>query len=357
MTGLRQSRKLDHLHYTMELRDGPGNPGFADIRLIHNCLPDISWEQISLNTSLASLQLNHPIIINAITGGAADVTKVNKLLAEFAVRTGSAMAVGSQYSALESREVWESYQIVRRIYPKGIIFANLGAHATPRQAQSAIDMIGANALQIHLNTAQEIMMTEGDRDFRGYLENIAAIASAVSVPVIVKEVGCGIAREAAKQLTLAGIQGIDVGGIGGTNFISIETARSNCIVEEELLEWGIPTVISAFETVSVLPDNVDLIVSGGVRTSLDCVKSLAIGAKAVAIAAPVLRKIDTHTKEVDISWFQDFLHQIKRYMLLIGAKEIDQLATKPLIISGFTREWLSARSISISQYGQRSSMA
>lgn len=357
MTGLRQSRKLDHLHYAMELNDGPGNPGFSDIRLVHNCLPDIAWEQISLKTSLAGLHLNHPIIVNAITGGSEDVTKVNKRLSEFAARTGSALAVGSQYSALESREVWESYQIVRRSYPKGVLFANLGAHATPRQAQLAVDMIGANALQIHLNTAQEIMMAEGDRDFRGYLDNIAAITSTVSVPVIVKEVGCGIAKEAAQQLSLSGIHGIDIAGIGGTNFVAIEAARSNRVVEDEVLEWGIPTVISAFEAISILPNSIDLIVSGGVRSPLDCVKSFAIGAKAVAIAAPVLRRIALDTTAADEEWFQEFLQQIKRYMLLVGATQIDELAKKPLIISGFTRDWLLARNINLSHYGQRTSMA
>lgn len=85
-------------------------------------------------------------------------------------------------------------QIVRRIHRNGIVIANLGAHATVDDARIAVDMIGADALQIHLNAAQEIMMAEGDRDFRNYLENIAAIAANINVPVIVKEVGCGIAK-------------------------------------------------------------------------------------------------------------------------------------------------------------------
>lgn len=33
-------------------------------------------------------------------------------------------------------------------------------------------MINANAIQVHLNVAQELFMPEGDKDFRGYYENI-----------------------------------------------------------------------------------------------------------------------------------------------------------------------------------------
>ncbi len=58
-------------------------------------------------------------------------------------------------------------------------------------------MIGANALQIHLNVIQEIVMPEGDRSFSGALERIEQICSHVSVPVIVKEVGFGMSKESA----------------------------------------------------------------------------------------------------------------------------------------------------------------
>ena len=151
---------------------------------------------------------------------------MNGHIAEFACLTNTAMAVGSQYAALEDPEVQHSYQIVREKNPDGIIFANLGAHATPMQAQLAVDMIHAQAIQIHLNPAQEFMMAEGDRDFSGYLKNIAKIVESVKVPVIVKEVGCGIAKEQAALLAEVGVKAIDVGGMGGTNFLAIEAARS-----------------------------------------------------------------------------------------------------------------------------------
>ncbi len=347
---MRQSRKLDHLKYSIALNDGPNTSGFSDISLVHNCLPNLSWNDLDISTSIAGIALSHPLIINAITGGANDVTPINERIAEFASLTNTAMAIGSQYAALENPEVQHSYKIVREKNPKGIIFANLGAYVTPQQAQLAVDMIDAQAIQIHLNVAQEIMMTEGDRDFTGYLANIASIVDKVNVPVIVKEVGCGIAQEQAILLAEIGIKAIDVGGTGGTNFLAIEAARRQSVVNSETLSWGIPTVISAVEVMSVLPKHIDMMVSGGIRTSLDVVKSLALGGAATGMATPIVRMLYEKDMNSAVSWFQQFLHEIQCYMLLLGSANIRELGMTPLIISGYSKEWLMTRGIDITKY-------
>jgi len=350
---VRQSRKLDHIKYSLSLDDGPGVSGFADIGLVHNCLPNLGWDDLDISSSIAGIPINNPLIINAITGGAHDVTTVNGQIAEFACRTHTAMAVGSQYAAIEDPEVLQSYKIVREKNPHGIIFANLGAYATPRQAQLAVEMIDAQAIQIHLNVAQELMMTEGDREFSGYLANIAKIVDCARVPVIVKEVGCGIAKEQAKQLAEIGIKAIDVGGMGGTNFLAIEAARRQLEIYPEMLSWGIPTAISAVEIMSVLSAHVDMIVSGGIRTSLDVVKALALGGTGVGMATPIIRMLHEKDIEYAVSWFNNFVHEIKGYMLLSGTANIKDLAKVPVIITGYSKEWLTARGIDTTQYGMR----
>jgi len=311
------------------------------------------WEDINISSSIAGIHINNPLIINAITGGAHDVTAVNEQIAEFACHTHSAMAVGSQYAALEDPEVLQSYRVVREKNPSGIIFANLGAYATPRQAQLAVEMIDAQAIQIHLNVAQELIMTEGDRNFSGYLANIAKIVESVSVPVIVKEVGCGIAKEQAKLLAATGIKAIDVGGMGGTNFLAIEAARSKLNLYPETLSWGIPTAISAIEIMSVLPKHMDMMVSGGIRTALEVIKSLALGGSAVGMATPVIRILQEKDMEFAVSWFNNLLHEIRCYMLLSGAASIKDLSKVPVVISGYTKDWLAARGIDTTQYGIR----
>ncbi|EGO64915.1 type 2 isopentenyl-diphosphate Delta-isomerase [Acetonema longum] len=341
----RQSRKADHLKHALQLADGPSQNGFKDIFLIHNCLPELAWEDISLEISLGDLRLAHPIIMNAITGGSTDVTAINEALAMVARLTNSAMAVGSQYAAIEDPSVADSFKIVRKVYPKGCLIANLGAYANCEDAQRAVDMIEANALQIHLNVAQEIVMSEGDRNFTGYLKNIERIVSKVGVPVIVKEVGCGVAREQAVSLALAGVRIIDVGGAGGTNFLAIETSRNEAQLEPELLEWGLPTALTAMEVLSAVGDQVDVIVSGGVRTPLDIAKALALGGRAVGLAAPVLRALQAGQVEQTALWLTKLIDDVKRVMLLVGAKRVEHLSHVPLVVTGFSREWLRARGI------------
>lgn len=350
---IRQSRKLEHLKYSMLLDDGPAAAGFSDFHLVHNCLPDLAWEDIDISTTIANLSLNQPIIINAITGGADDVAHVNGELAEFARHTGAAMAVGSQYSAIEDSKAVESYKIVRRVNPDGVVFANLGAHATPEAARWAVDMIGAQAIQIHLNAGQEIIMSEGDRDFCGYLSQIEAIVKKVNVPVIVKEVGCGIAREQALMLKDIGVSVIDVGGTGGTNFLAIEAARGRQTLDNEMVAWGIPTAISAVEVVSAVTPNIDVVVSGGVRTPLDVVKALCIGGKAAGIAGPVLKVLSHKGLDGAIHWYNNFILDIKRFMLLVGAKTVKDLCSIPVVITGFSQEWLSSREINTAQFARR----
>lgn len=351
---MRQSRKQEHLEYAAKLNDGPASNCFKDFSLVHNCLPGINSTQLDISSKLAGLHLYHPIIINAITGGAASVTEVNRSLAEVAKATDTPMAVGSQYAGLENPETCCSYKVVRKVNPSGIVFANLGAHVTADQACAAVEMIDAQALQIHLNPAQEIIMAEGERDFSGYLSNVEKIASKVKVPVIVKEVGCGIAFEQARLIAQTGIKAIDIGGAGGTNFIAIEAARLKLPLAEDLIGWGLPTAISAVEVGSQLPEGVDLIVSGGVRTPLEAVKSIALGAAGIGIASPLLKIIYEQGIEAAIQWIHDFTSTMKTFMLLTGSVNLQQLRNAPIVITGYSRDWLSTRGFDINRYAARS---
>ena len=349
----RQSRKIAHLRHTLELDDGPANTGFADIALVHNCLPELKLSEVALTTKCAGFQLEHPVIINAMTGGAEMLTPVNARLAEVAIRTGSVMAVGSQYAALEFPETADSFRVVRRLNPTGIIWANIGAYAKVEEAQQVVDMIQADALQIHLNAAQEISMKEGDGDFTGWLRKIEQMVRVLPVPVIVKETGCGMAMEQVRLLSSLGVAAVDVGGAGGTNFIAIETSRTGREIPSEILSWGIPTAVSAMEAVEGLLSGVDLIVSGGVRTPLDALKCLAIGSSAVGVATPVLRLTEREGVEAAVGWLTDYLALLKKYMLMLGRRSIADLRQHPLVIAGDVARWAEQRGIPTGRYARR----
>ena len=109
--------------------------------------------------------------------------KINRSLARAALSMGIPMAVGSQAAALESEKLKATYQVVRKENPEGFLIANLSAGVTPENAFQAVEMLQADALQLHLNIPQEVMMSpEGDSCFRGYLQNIRRIAA--SLPVL-----------------------------------------------------------------------------------------------------------------------------------------------------------------------------
>ncbi|AQZ47866.1 isopentenyl-diphosphate delta-isomerase Fni [Paenibacillus larvae subsp. larvae] len=347
---MRMSRKMEHVQFALELGQS-GKQGFADLKFVHNCLPGTSVESIVLDTRIGDLTLSSPILINAMTGGALETEEINRELAIVSREKRLAMAVGSQMSAIKNKEVRSSYQVVRRMNPDGIIISNLGSEATPEQAEEAVDMLKADALQIHLNVMQELIMPEGDRSFEGALERISAIIDRVGVPVIVKEVGFGIMKESAARLNEIGVGIVDVAGSGGTNFAAIENARRD-IELDWLNDWGGMTSTALLETLTVYPKG-QVIASGGIRNSLDIVKALSLGASAVGMAGRLLHILKTRGTSSLIQYIEELEGGIKLVMTALGAKNIPALTEVPLVISGGTAEWCKARGIDFVSYARR----
>jgi len=350
---VRTSRKMEHVAEALRLGQS-GLQGLSDLKFVHQGLPESSLRRISLHSSIGGLiQLSSPILINAMTGGAHETEAINRELAVAARETGLAMAVGSQMAAIKDLTAASSYEVVRRMNPNGLVFANLGSEATVRQALDAIEMIEADALQIHLNVMQELIMPEGDRSFVGAGERIAAIAEAAPVPVIVKEVGFGIMRETAVRLKKLGIPIVDVGGAGGTNFAAIENARRDMPLDW-LNEWGASTSVALLESLAVYPPG-SVIASGGIRSPLDAVKALATGASAVGMAGSLLRIQQTEGTEALIRFVNELHDGMKLVMTALGAESIESLWDKPFVVTGETREWCRSRGIDTDAYARRGS--
>lgn len=341
----RQSRKTEHIEYFLRTAIKRPENGFADVNILHDCLAGYALSDICLETNLLDIKLKHPIIIDALTGGDDKVKEVNRALARAAKSCGCALAVGSQYAAIKNPAVRVSYEAVREENPDGVIFANIGAYASPSEAQEAVDMLCAQALEIHLNIAQELFMAEGDRAFGGYLGNIEKIAAVLTVPVIVKETGCGVSMETALRLLGAGVKIINVAGAGGSNFIAIEAARANKTLDGDLLGWGINTAVSTLEVANITNGRADIIVSGGIRTALDIVKALACGGRAVGIAGLFLRILSEQGVDALCAKINELLEECKKLLLLTGCRSVGALREKPLIITGFARQWIDARGI------------
>ena len=68
------------------------------------------------------------------------------------------------------------------------------------KALQAVELLDAQALQIHVNSPQELVMPEGNREFASWMSNIESIVKRVDVPVIIKEVGFGMSKETLQAL-------------------------------------------------------------------------------------------------------------------------------------------------------------
>lgn len=349
----RELRKIEHLQLSLDLDDGPVSTGFEDVRLVHRALPEITWQEIDISYSWSHKKLTFPLIINAITGGPRETFAINAALARAAGKTGIGMAVGSQVAALDNPSLVRSYKVVREEHPDGFLLANVSALTPWPQAEKAIAMLAADAIQLHLNVPQELMMAEGDRDFRNVKHNIATIVANSPVPVVIKEVGFGISREATTSLFGAGVRWIDVGGQGGTNFIAIESRRQPCRqVDADLCRWGMPTAVSLLENLSTgLP--VHVIASGGIRSALDMAKALCLGAQLVGVAGPFLKTLVKEGEDALVAQINSWRETFQAILLMTGARNLTELRQKPCLIFGATARWLELRGIDVSRWAKR----
>lgn len=346
---MRVNRKLEHIELSLSQKDKTCSTGFEDITLVHNSLPQLNWGEVDTSCSFLGKRLSIPLLINAMTGGHPQLEGINYSLARAAAAAGMAMAVGSQRAALENYSARASFEVVREANPSGVILANLGADCSLSEARIAIEMIRADGLQLHLNVPQELAMQEGDRDFRGILANIEYLVKSLPVPVVVKEVGFGMSRESIHRLKEVGVKNIDVGGAGGTDFMAIEENRAGRMPR---WSWGIPTAISLLEGLEESQE-VNLIASGGIEHALDCVKALCLGSHLVGIARPILRALlDGSDQKLD-GFLSDLMADIRRIMLMLGAKTIKDLITVPVVISGQTYHWLCRRGIDVDVFARR----
>lgn len=331
---MRKARKQEHVeNYLRTIYKG--NTLLEDVFLTHNSLPNLNFDEIETKTSFLGKTVNYPIIINAMTGGSDFSQAINRDLSLLAKEFYIPMAVGSQTIALcEEPECIESFKIVRdNIGDKGVVIANLNAQASLNDVIKALDMIKADAIQLHLNPAQEIVMLEGDRDFKGVLDNIEKIVNGIDKPVIVKEVGFGISKEVALKLYNIGVRNIDVSGFGGTNFIEIENIRYNNMDYSDLYSWGIPTALSIIKC-RELPEDLKIIASGGIRNSMDMIKALVLGGEMVGISGEILSYLlhggyDNAKKYLEVT-----MHKLRILMLLLGKKNIQELRTTEYKIVG-----------------------
>jgi isopentenyl-diphosphate delta-isomerase len=348
-------RKLEHVEITArQPAVGPTAPGWADIHLLHACLPEVDYDAVDLRTELVGRPLAAPVVIAGMTGGHPQAGPINATLARAAERFGLAMGVGSQRAALRRPELRATYAVAREQAPTALLLANIGLPQlidqasepalTLAQVQAAIDMLRADALVVHLNYLQEVVQPEGDRRAAGALAALRRLCAVLPVPVVAKETGAGMTRQQAERLREAGVAALDVGGAGGTSFAAVEAERAaargharGVQLGHTFAGWGIPTAVAVVEAAGA---GLPVIATGGIRTGLDAAKALALGATAVGVARPAL----VAALEGDAAlcaWLEGFLAELRAALFLTGAPDLAALRRQRCIVLGDAAAWLS----------------
>ncbi|MFC2094540.1 type 2 isopentenyl-diphosphate Delta-isomerase [Bacteroidota bacterium] len=332
-------RKKEHLELclTDDVSFKGKSTGFENYDFNHYAITEVDITQIDFRSKFLGKKINLPFLISCMTGGTSKAENINAQLALAAEELKIPIGVGSQRQALEDKNFLESFKTVRKNAPSVPVLGNIGA-AQVVQLKSVdpfkklVEMIEANALVIHINPLQELLQKEGEPNFTGLLNKIKMLIKKLGVPVIIKEVGSGISKQAAAKLLDAGVKGIDVSGAGGTSWAGVEILRNKNSSENHFWDWGIPTSYCIKETYKLKENyKFTLIGSGGIKNGMDAAKALALGADVVASARLILQTHEKSGVEGTVNCINEIFNDISKVMYLTGSYNLKQLRNKKLI--------------------------
>ena len=333
-------RKKEHLELcsTNDVSFKNKTTGFERYDFKHFAATEVEIDKIDFSKNFFGKKVAYPFLISCMTGGSDEADNINLQLAEAAASLNIPLGIGSQRYALE--EAGEAYNRLKNIRAKAPdipILGNIGAAQiakglSKQQFQLLIELVEADVMVIHLNPLQELFQKEGEPDFYGLLKNTETLIKKTETPVIIKEVGSGLSKEVAKAFLEIGVQGIDVAGAGGTSWAGVEIMRNKKSKDNPFWDWGLPTSYCIKKTAS-LKKNFEFILigSGGINTSFDAAKALALGSDCVASARIVFhelnyRGINGVIKLVN-SWFDD----IRKILYLTGSSSLEEFDKSKLI--------------------------
>lgn len=337
-TELFEKRKREHIQLALrDENEAIGRSQLEQIELIHEALPELDFEEISLKSKVLGQEVEKPLLISSMTAGHVGSVDLNRRLAVAAELRGWLMGVGSQRRELGDTEALGEWKAVRQVAPRVKLFGNLGIAQliqTPTdKVKALVDGLEAAGMIIHLNALQECFQPEGTPQFKGGLKALERLARELPVPVIVKETGCGFSESTLARLKETGVRAVDVSGLGGTHWGRIEGQRALekapmlSDAAETFKNWGISTVESLQNAAKVAPAPYEIWASGGARSGLDAAKLFAMGAKCVGFAKPILQAALADEATL-LQTLEVIEHELKIALFCTGSKNLDFLRAK-----------------------------
>lgn len=355
---IHEDRKVEHLELIYKKGMQSSRNWMEDVFIHPSGIPTIDPSDVDISCPLFGRKFGAPIYIAAMTGGHTKTKPINEGLAKICAERNIPLGLGSQRAAIENESLADTYRIARDVSSDLFLIGNIGmsqlikSENPIRMAARCVEMIEANALAIHFNKLQELCQPEGDRIFSKILDILDFVIHELDVPIIIKEVGFGFGKKDLQTFSNVHAGAIDVGGFGGTNFAVVEANRVN---EKEsqytrklgntFKDVGTPTPASIMLAMNYV--NSPILATGGIRTGLDVVKCLSLGANMAGLAYPFLvayyKDLENDTTkgmEYSLKELDTIINEIKVAFLLLNAKSVDNLTTKNVHISEELERWL-----------------
>lgn len=332
---LFSQRKKDHIEISLRDESQAFSDQFTKIKFKHNAIPEIDFEEVSLNTEVFGQEISSPLFVSSMTLGHEGAAGLNHTILKACRQKGWMMGVGSQRRQLFDSEASKECEVLRDEFSDVVKFGNIGLsqliETSVDQVEALVNSLGAKFMVVHCNPLQEVIQPEGTPQFKGGLKALESLCSKLTIPVVLKETGCGFSKENFESLKQTGLSAIDVSGKGGTHWGRVEGHRmeSNQMgyqVAESFSQWGITTIDSLNNGVESGIET-ELWASGGVRNGLQAAKLMALGAKKVGFAKPIL---ESALKGEDnlVQLMERFDYELKVALFCLGKKNVESLVGK-----------------------------
>lgn len=334
-----ESRKKEHLKIALSPESQtPHLAGFDRIRLRHEALPDLDFQDLQISTEFLGRRLATPFLISSMTAGHGDAVTLNQRMAKIASTRGWMMGVGSQRRELFDAAAKLEWRSVREAAPDAVLLGNLGIAQviqTPvDNIRELVKNLDAQAFFVHLNPLQECLQPEGNLNFKGSVQALEKLVQTLGVPVVIKETGCGFSEKTLQRLFEIGIHAVDVAGTGGTHWGRVEGLRSPAhsklaAAAESFQDWGYST-IESLVSAQKLNSQTEIWASGGVRHGLDAAKLLALGAARVGFAKPVLEAALVSDEQFNLT-MERFEFELKVALFCTGTSNVRELSNSGVL--------------------------
>ncbi len=328
-----EHRKRKHIELALsQAHQAVGLAGWGDVYVPYQSLPEMALSEVSLEPGR--------FFVCGMTAGHSDAQKINRNIAAACVESGWWFGLGSQRKVFETGVADPSTDFLLQDFPSVTVMGNLGISQLI-EAYRARDLsrvfklfsaVHPKFFCIHLNPLQEAIQPEGTPDFRDGFAALEWIVQYSPLPVVVKETGSGMSVSVLRKLMTLQLFAIDVSGVGGTHWGSIEVERAGGDASvHPFARYGVPTVTAlrnaARARVGVRGATPEVWASGGVRDGLHAAKSFCLGAERVGVAEPILRAA-TDSSEAVLAVMRRFEQELRVALFCAGAQSVGVLSER-----------------------------